>query len=232
MLFIVIVIMDILSSAEMDICVPSFPEIQSVFGISSFAVEFVLGINLLAHCIGALVAGNLGDRYGRKPIILSGLALFIFGSLMCALSPSYYMLLVGRFVQGIGISCPTVLTYVIIPDTYDIKTHQKLLGLLSFFSTLAAAIAPIIGSYTTLLFGWRGNFYLLLILGIASYVFGYFFLPAGVRNNDISVSLIEYVKILKNKSVLCWIWTLETPNQDRSELAKLFDRVVGENFYA
>lgn len=137
MLFPTIVIIMILSAMEIDICVPSFPEIQSVYGISSSAVEFLLGINLLAHGIGALVAGNLGDRYGRKPIILSGLALFLFGSLTCALAQSYSMLLAGRLFQGIGIACPTVLAYVIIPDTYDIKTRQKLLGLLHFFTTIA-----------------------------------------------------------------------------------------------
>jgi DHA1 family bicyclomycin/chloramphenicol resistance-like MFS transporter len=193
---------------EIDICVPSFPEIQNAFGISSFAVEFILGINLLTHCVGGLVAGNLGDKYGRKPVILFGLALFIFGSLTCALSESYCALLVGRFIQGIGISCPSVLAYVIIPDAYDIKTHQKLLGLLNFFSTLAMAVAPIIGSYATLLFGWRGNFYLLLFLGIVCYVLGYFFLPTAVKNNNVSLGLSEYAKILKNKKAIHYVFTI------------------------
>ncbi|GHU24789.1 hypothetical protein FACS189472_17820 [Alphaproteobacteria bacterium] len=101
-----------------------------------------------------------------------------------------------------------MLTYVIIPDTYNIKTHQKLLGLLNFFTTLAMAVAPIIGGYTTLLFGWRGNFYLLLFLGILCYVLGYFFLPTGVKNNDVSVNLIEYAKVLKNKKAMLYVFTI------------------------
>ncbi|MDR2681451.1 MAG: MFS transporter [Holosporaceae bacterium] len=180
-LFIVIVLMEVLSGIEIDICVPGFPEIQSSFRISTFAVEGLLSINLFSNCVGALIAGNLGDRYGRKPVILCGLALFILGSLICASALNYPMLFAGRLIQGFGISCPACLAYVIIPDTYDIKTHQKLLGLLNFFTTASMAIAPVIGSHITLYCGWRGNFSVCLICGILLFILGCFFLPRGKK---------------------------------------------------
>jgi DHA1 family bicyclomycin/chloramphenicol resistance-like MFS transporter len=75
--------MEILSGIEIDLCIPSFPELQNLFKISTSATEALLSINLFTNCIGALIAGSLGGRYGRKQIILSGLMLFIFGSALC-----------------------------------------------------------------------------------------------------------------------------------------------------
>ncbi|MDR0647009.1 MAG: MFS transporter [Puniceicoccales bacterium] len=207
-LFIVIVLMEILSGIEIDICVPSFPEIQHTFTTSTFAVEGLLSVNLFTNCIGALMAGNLGDRYGRKPIILCGLVLFILGSLMCTSAPHYSVLFMGRMIQGLGISCPACLAYVIIPDIYDIKTHQRLLGLLNFFTTASMAIAPVIGSHITLYCGWRGNFGFCCICGILLFVLGYRFLPPGEKNDAVSLRLSEYLHILKNKKAMHYVFTI------------------------
>jgi DHA1 family bicyclomycin/chloramphenicol resistance-like MFS transporter len=200
--------MEILSGIEIDLCVPSFPEIQSLFKTSTIAIEGLLSINLFTNCVGALIAGTLGDRYGRKPIILYGLMLFIFGSALCALALNYPMLLIGRFIQGFGISCPACLAYVIIPDTYDVKTHQKMLGLLNFFATASMAIAPVIGSHIALYFGWRGNFSFCLLCGIICFVLGYFFLPQGKKNDRASVLILEYFEVLKNKKAVHYLFVI------------------------
>jgi DHA1 family bicyclomycin/chloramphenicol resistance-like MFS transporter len=207
-LFAVIVLMEILAGIEIDICVPSFPEIQRVFKVSTFGVEGLLGINLFTICVGSLIAGNLGDRYGRKPVILSGLLLFIIGSLMCVFAINYPMLFTGRLIQGVGMSSSAYLAYVIIPDTYDIKTHQKLLGLLNFFATAAMAVAPVVGSHITLYCGWRGNFSFCLVFGILLFILGYFFLPPGEKNDKVSLSLFEYLNVLKNKKAMTYIFTI------------------------
>ncbi|MDR2781094.1 MAG: MFS transporter [Holosporaceae bacterium] len=207
-LFIVVVLMEILGGIEIDICVPSFPEIQNLFKISTFGVEGLLGINLFTICIGSLIAGNLGDRYGRKPVILNGLALFIFGSLLCVFAINYPMLFAGRLVQGFGMSASAYLAYVIIPDTYDLKTHQKLLGLLNFFATAAMAVAPVIGSHIALYCGWRGNFTFCLFFGILLFILGHFFLPPGVKNDKVSLSMSEYLNVLKNKKAMTYIFTI------------------------
>jgi DHA1 family bicyclomycin/chloramphenicol resistance-like MFS transporter len=208
MLFIVIVLMEILSGIEIDICVPSFPKIQHTFMTSTFAVEGLLSINLFTNCTGALMAGSLGDKYGRKPVILCGLVLFILGSLMCALAPHYLALFIGRMIQGLGIACPACLAYVIIPDIYDIKTHQRLLGLLNFFTTASMAIASVIGSHITLYCGWRGNFGFCCICGILLFVLGYRFLPPGEKNDAVSLGLSEYFHILKNKKAMYYVLTI------------------------
>lgn len=80
-LFITVTIMEILAGAEVDLFVPSFPDIQDTFNLSTFMTELLLGVNLIAYCITSLIVGNLGDRYGRKPIIILGLLIFNLGSL-------------------------------------------------------------------------------------------------------------------------------------------------------
>jgi DHA1 family bicyclomycin/chloramphenicol resistance-like MFS transporter len=202
--------MEILSGVEIDLCIPSFPEIKDIFKTSTAAVEGLLSVNLFTNCLGALIAGTLGDKYGRKPIILYGLALFIFGSALCVFAANYQMLLLGRILQGFGISCPACLAYVIIPDTYDVKTHQKMLGLLNFFATASMAIAPVIGSHIALYFGWRGNFGFCLLCGVFCFVLGYFFLPpAGVVKSCREVSFMcKYFEILQNPKSLHYLMVI------------------------
>ena len=80
-LLITVIIMEILTGAEIDLFVPSFPEIQDTFNLSTFMTELLLGVNLTSYCITSLIVGNLGDRYGRRPIIILGLLIFNLGSL-------------------------------------------------------------------------------------------------------------------------------------------------------
>ena len=92
-LFITILIMEILGGAEVDIFVPSFPDLQRTFNLSPFMVELTLAVNLTAHCLTSLIVGNLGDRYGRRPIILIGLYVFIVGSVFCIFSTACCIIL-------------------------------------------------------------------------------------------------------------------------------------------
>ena len=72
MMFFTVLILAILSGAEIDLFTPSFPELQTIFNLSPSTIELLLSVNLIAHCISSLIVGNLGDRYGRKTIIIIG----------------------------------------------------------------------------------------------------------------------------------------------------------------
>lgn len=203
--FITVLIMEVLAGAEAVIFVPSFPEIQKAFCISPFMVELLLGSNLVTHCIFSLIVGNLGDRFGRKPIIIIGLIVFIIGSIFCVYATVYEILLLGRILQGVGISGPAVLAYIIIADMYSIEKQQQLMGVLHGTITLAMAVAPVIGSYIALFFGWQGNFVLLLIFGAVALVLCLIFIPSGQRNRAIKISIKEYIPILKSAKAILYI---------------------------
>jgi DHA1 family bicyclomycin/chloramphenicol resistance-like MFS transporter len=205
---ITIIIIEILSGAEVDLFVPGFPEIQKTFDLSPFMVELMLGLNFCAYTISTLIIGNLGDKYGAKPIIITGLSCFIFGSLCCIYAQDYWQVLAGRVLQGIGIAGPSALAYVVIAELYDVQAQVKIMGWLNGTITLAMATAPIVGSYVNLFFGWRGNFALLLIVGSFSLLMALLVLPRSKSNKEVSFSLREYVPIFYSRNALLYITAL------------------------
>lgn len=208
MMFFTVLILAILSGAEIDLFTPSFPELQSVFELSPFMVELLLSTNLIAHCISSLIVGNLGDRYGRKNIIIIGLIIFIIGSFLCTVAPKYWILLLGRILQGLGIAGPAVLDFLIIADNYPVEQQPYKMGLLNGFSTLAVAIAPVIGSYISLFFKWQGNFIALLCLGFICLILTILFLPASEINRTVSFSIKEYKPVFNSKIAVYFIITI------------------------
>lgn len=207
--FLTILFVVFVSAAEIDICVPSFPQIQYEFVISPFQTECLLGANLLFHCIAALFAGNLGDKYGRKRVVNIGLGVFILSSLLCYFSVGYYSLLIGRILQGIGVAASIVLAPVIILDFYEKEKQQKVMSLFNGFGTLAICLAPTMGSFATLFFNWRFNFLLLVLLGSLALAVFHAFIPSDKKNNPhIGFSIREYAIIFKSKVTVLYITSL------------------------
>ncbi|ACP53815.1 MFS-type bicyclomycin resistance protein [Rickettsia africae ESF-5] len=206
-LIITVIIMEILAGAEIDLFIPSFPEIQDTFNLSTFMTELLLGVNLTAYCITSLIVGNLGDRYGRRPIIILGLLIFNLGSLFCVFANNYAAIF-GRFLQGCGISSVAVLVYIVLADIYSVQEQQRFMGILNGTIVLSMAIAPVIGSYVNLFWGWRGNFVLLLIIGLISLILGILFIPKREVNKKIRISLKEYIPIFKSPKAIYYILTM------------------------
>jgi MFS transporter, DHA1 family, multidrug resistance protein len=169
--------MDLLTGMEFDFFVPSFPQLQEHFGLSPSLVEALLSVNFIGYCLSLFFVGSLADRYGRKFVILSGLIIFAIGSIICLLTDSYSIFLVGRFLQGAGVAAPAILSFLIIADSYSLKEQQFLLAMLNGCMNVAVALAPVIGSYLTLYFNWRGNFVALFVLGLISLVMTIIFIP-------------------------------------------------------
>lgn len=92
LILLTIIVMDFLTGMEFDLFVPSFPELQHHFAISPFWVEALLSVNFLGYCLSLFFVGGLADRYGRKPVLLFGLTLFIIGSFLCLWAPFYSLI--------------------------------------------------------------------------------------------------------------------------------------------
>jgi DHA1 family bicyclomycin/chloramphenicol resistance-like MFS transporter len=205
LLFFTILLIEILSGAEIDLFIPSFPELQKIFHLSPFSVQFMLSANLLAYCFCSFFSGVLGDRYNRRHVILISLAVLIIGSILCAYAPNYPVLLAGRILQGIGMAGPAILAYPIISDNYPIEKQAAMMGVLGGATTLAMAFAPVVGSYINLYFGWQGNFDLLLILSIFCLIMGYLYIPNHQGDHTISLSLKAYWPLLRSTQQMTFI---------------------------
>lgn len=107
--FFIILLISILAGAEVDIFIPSFPELQEFYQLTPFMVQLTMSVNFIAYCICSLFAGTLGDKYNRRNVILINLAMFVFGSACCVFAVNFWVLIMGRFLQGAGMAGPAVL---------------------------------------------------------------------------------------------------------------------------
>lgn len=203
-MLITIILMDLLAGMEFDLFVPSFAELQKHFYLSAFWVETLLSVNFIGYCLSLFFTGKLADHYSRKLIILLGLITFIIGSIFCLWASNFEILLIGRFFQGFGIAAPAILSFVILADIYPIKQQQFLMAILNGSMNLAVALAPVIGSYITLYFHWRGNFAVLLFLGLLTLIMTLLFIPFN-KPLKINSKQYGYTEILKSKSLLLLI---------------------------
>lgn len=199
MLLATVISMELLTGAELDLFVPSFPELQTLFNLTPFWVEALLSVNFIGYCISMFFVGGLADRYGRKPIILIGLIIFIIGSALCLMATSYGFLIFGRFLQGLGIAAPSILSFLIIADEYPIRKQQYLLAMLNGVINTSLALSPVIGSYITMYFHWRGNFVALFVAAIATLIMTTIFIPAyKLPAHKDPLSLRGYFPIFKS----------------------------------
>ena len=206
MILVTVILMDLLSGMEFDLFVPSFPELQNQFSLSPFMVEALLSVNFVGYCLSLFLVGGFADRYGRKPIILFGLIIFVIGSILCLWPVSYSFLLTGRFLQGVGVAAPAILSFLIIADSYTLKQQQYWLAMLNGLMNAAAGAAPVIGSYITLYFHWQGNFVVLLVLGLVVLAMTLFFIPASKRaDNKETLSLGGYIPIFRSRTLMLLI---------------------------
>ena len=199
----------ILAASEIDIIIPSFPEIQGIFGLSAFKVELLLTLNLISHCIAALFAGILGDKYGKKHIITLGLIIFVIGSFVSVAVDNFYIILLGRVLQGIGIAPSLVLTFAIAIDKFP-NSGPKTMGILNGFYAFALAVAPAVGSLITNQFGYKGNLFILAILGIISLIVVQIFVPDDKKSkNDLSINILSaFIPVFKNRDAMLYSFAL------------------------
>ncbi|AIL65733.1 Inner membrane transport protein ydhC [Rickettsiales bacterium Ac37b] len=208
MLLFIILMMSVLAGTEIDLIVPSFPNLQEEFVLTPYMVELTLGVNLVAHGLSALIIGALGDKYGKRSIILYSIVIFIIGTIICIFAHQYYYILIGRVLQGVGISGPAILPFIIIADLYELKTQQKIMSILNGLITLAMAFAPTVGSYINFYYGWKGNFILLLILALISLYFGILYLPKTDKDHTVDISIKGYLAVFKSQNATLYIFCI------------------------
>lgn len=160
-----------------DLYLPSLPALTRAFGAEATTVQLTLSVFLAGFAASQLVYGPLSDRFGRRPVLLAGVALYLAASIGCALAPSIEALIVGRFFQALGACCGPVLGRAVVRDLYGREQAARMLAYIATAMALAPAIGPILGGYLTVWLGWRSNFWLLagfgaLVLASAALLLG------------------------------------------------------------
>lgn len=154
---------------SLNIFLPSLGGIAEEFGVSYTLVALSISAFLLVSAVLQLIMGPLSDRYGRRPVLLVGLVVFVIASLGCALSQDVWAFLGFRMLQG-GVVSGMVLGRAIVRDVYAPQEAAKRIAQIGAAMALAPLIAPLVGGILDSLFGWRSVFYLLALSGAAVFV--------------------------------------------------------------
>ena len=149
-----------------DMYLPSLPTLTAALKATPAEGQLTLSAFLVGFAAGQVIYGPLSDSRGRKPVLLASLALFTFGSALCALAPTIETLIVARFLQALGGAGPVVLARSIVRDLYSGARAARELSNMATILGLIPAIAPLIGGVLENAFNWRATFVLLtLVLG-------------------------------------------------------------------
>ncbi len=150
-----------------DLYLASLPSLASVFNVPVATVQLTLSLFVIGFGSAQLLVGPLSDRFGRRPVLLTGLGLYVAASALCALSQSIELLIAARFLQALGCCAAVMIARAIVRDAYAPEHSARVIARASTWISLAPIIGPILGSWLQVTFGWRSAF---VALGIFSAV--------------------------------------------------------------
>jgi DHA1 family bicyclomycin/chloramphenicol resistance-like MFS transporter len=167
-------LLSMLGPFSIDTYLPSFPAIETEFGISRAMLSQSLAVYLLAFAFSTLFWGPVADRFGRRLVILVSMALYTLGSIGCALADSIETFLLLRVAQGLAASGGFIASRAMIRDAHDAESAHRAMSQVMLLFALSPAIAPVLGSWLHEHFGWRSVFWFLSAFGSLLVLMGFF----------------------------------------------------------
>ena len=149
-----------------DTYIPAFGGMSQDLHATTLEMQQTLSVYLAAFAFMLLFHGALSDSYGRKPVILVGLAIFAIASIGCALSQSIGQLILFRALQGASVGAGMVVGRAMIRDLFDDTEAQKLMSMVTMWFGLAPAVAPILGGHLYTWFGWQSIFWFMVVVSL------------------------------------------------------------------
>ncbi len=160
---------------SIDAILPGLPDIGTSFNIHLDAsLQLIVTLIFLGLACGELVFGTLSDSFGRKPIVLVGVGIFIIASIICVIAPNLEVMLLGRVLQGIGLSAPRTVSMAIIRDSYSGDNMARIMSFISAIFVLVPMVAPILGQVILDSFNWHYIFYFQLLFVLVTIAWFWF----------------------------------------------------------
>lgn len=173
---------------SIDMYLPGFPAIAADLNTSTARVSLSLSSFFIGISAGQLLYGPLLDKFGRKKPLFIGLLVYILASVGCAFATSIDALISLRFVQALGSCAATVASVAMVRDLFPLKDNAKVFALLMLVLGVSPMIAPTLGSYITVAFGWHSMFLVLVGLGAFNLIASWLWLPDSYKP-DANLSL-------------------------------------------
>jgi DHA1 family bicyclomycin/chloramphenicol resistance-like MFS transporter len=155
-----------LSPFATTVIVPAMPAIQADYRTDYGAVQLVLSFFLASIAIAQIIIGPLSDRFGRRPVLLAGLGIFVVSSVFVALAPTIESLIAFRVLQGASGSAGIVLGRAIIRDLFERRNAASMIGYVTMGFAVAPMVAPLTGGILQEAFDWTAIFWFMAGLGL------------------------------------------------------------------
>lgn len=194
-----------------DLYLASLPHLALYFEVSPAVVQQTLSLFVIGFGTAQLISGPLSDRFGRRPVLLAGLAIYVAASLACAFAGSITQLIVARFVQAVGCCTAVVIARAVIRDAYSPGEGAHVIAKASSLLSLAPLLGPIAGSYLQVSFGWRAAFVVFTVFGLVATLMVWRNLGETNRHKDSEAMRLSrltrtYSDILRSPAF--WAYTL------------------------
>jgi DHA1 family bicyclomycin/chloramphenicol resistance-like MFS transporter len=183
-----------LSGVAMNIFIPSMPGMVRAFDTDIATVQLTLTLYLVGVAFGQLVYGPLSDYYGRRPLLLAGVALYTVSALVASLAQSIEVLIVARIAQSLGGCAGMVISRAIVRDVYSRDKSASVMGYITMAMTIAPAMAPVIGGFLDIWFGWRSTFWALTLYGSVLLTGIVFFLKETLHEPQPTIGIMPILR--------------------------------------
>lgn len=168
-LFIVLVLISMCAPLGMNIVLPSLSSFRQVFNTDYATAQLTLTLYLAATAIGQLIYGPMSDRFGRRPIILFGLVIFILGCVIGFFATSIEMLIAGRMVQAAGGCAGIVIARAMVRDLFEEAKAASVIAYLTMAFVIAPTLAPLIGGVLEDIFNWQAGFVFVMAVAVVTF---------------------------------------------------------------
>jgi DHA1 family bicyclomycin/chloramphenicol resistance-like MFS transporter len=157
--------------------IPALPVVKQSLAISNELAFATIALVMMTMAFATLIYGGFSDHWGRKQVLLTGLALFTIGSELSWIAPDIWTLLAGRILQATGAGCGVVLARAIAHDVYGMERIAPVIANLTAAYVLGPALAPTLGAFMIAALGWRSLFMFSAMIGLALIILVIFYLP-------------------------------------------------------
>jgi MFS transporter, DHA1 family, multidrug resistance protein len=163
-----LIIVSMIGPLALNIIMPSMPGLAAALQASKAEVQLTLSLFLAAQAVSQLFIGGLADRYGRRPVLLVALALYLCASVAAAFATSILMLIGARILQAAGSTAGLTLSRTVVRDLAPRDSAASMIGYVTMGMVVAPLVAPALGGYLDDTFGWRAIFLACAVLGVAA----------------------------------------------------------------
>jgi DHA1 family bicyclomycin/chloramphenicol resistance-like MFS transporter len=199
--FLLLALLSAFPPLSTDMYLAAIPLLQKNWHQPLAVVNLTLVGFFVSYCFFLLIYGPLSDRFGRRPPLLAGISVFIFASLLCALSDNVISLIVFRVLQAAGAASASALALAISKDVYNGFERERILAYIGVIMALAPMLAPVIGGLIITWYSWQWIFVAQAMIGAVAWI-GVFRLPETLKifsgTNALQTAGI-YFKLLRNR---------------------------------